>query len=117
MVICGQTIFAHALEAALAMPKAVVPFEESASEVIRLHPHLPDIVQRIADLHPTVVLLEYSEARSDLVLALLNRGIPLVELDIENGCGMLLTGRTVALSRPGDLRRLIAQIAIAAAQN
>jgi hypothetical protein len=99
VIVCGQSIFAHALEAAL--------MEEGAVDVIRLHPHLPAIVERIVSLRPTLVLVECGETHNDLTIALLTQGVPLVSLDIEAGQGTLFTGRPVALASQPDLARLI----------
>jgi hypothetical protein len=102
IVVCGQSIFAHALEAALK--------EDAAVDVIRLHPHLPAIVERITEFRPTVVLLENSAEHSALVLALLEHDIPLVQLDVESGASRLLTGRALPLASDPDVDRLLEQI-------
>ncbi len=102
IVICGHSIFAHALESALMQVGTV--------EVIRLHPHLPAIVERIVSLHPTLVLVECGDTYNDLAMSLLIQGVPLVSLEVEAGQGTLLTGRPVALASRSDLDLLLGQL-------
>lgn len=104
VIICGQSIFAHALEAAL--------LECAGLDVVRLHPHLPAIIERISALHPILVLLECDGEQGDLMLNLLDRGVPLVTFDSDAGQGMLFTGRPVALTSQHDLNQLIGQLAM-----
>jgi hypothetical protein len=109
VVICGQSIFALAMEAAL------VSKSEPGPEIVRVHPHLPAIIERIAALQPAVVLLENCGNHQALTLALLRRAIPLVELDLDTGQGMLLTGQPVTFARRPDLDRLIGTLQTTAA--
>ncbi len=88
--------------------------EEGAVDVVRLHPHLPAIVDRIVDLRPTLVLVECGESHNDLTIALLAQGVPLVSLDIEAGQGTLFTGRPVALASWVDLTRLLGELTLIA---
>lgn len=104
IVICGQSIFALALEAALTH-NPTPPTSEIA--VVRVHPHLPDVAERIAGLHPSLVLLENCGNHQALTLTLLKQCIPLVALDLESGQGILMTGQPVAVSHHLDFDRLL----------
>jgi hypothetical protein len=84
--------------------------EAGEVEIIRLHPHLPAIVERIVSLHPTLVLVECGDTYNDLTMSLLIQGVPLVSLDVEVGQGTFLIGRTVALASRPDLDLLLEQL-------
>jgi hypothetical protein len=101
VVICGQSIFALAMEAALVSKSGPGP------EIVRVHPHLPAIIERIAALQPAVVLLESCGDHAALALALLRRAIPLVALYLDTGQGVLMTGQPVTFAHRPDLDRLI----------
>lgn len=96
VVICGQSVFVLAIESSLATLPGV--------EVIRLHAHLPALLERILTLHPNVVVLEQKQSRSNLTLALLDLGLPVITLDIEQMQGTLITSRSFPVS---DLTKLI----------
>ncbi len=102
VIICGQSIFANALQAAL--------LENESFIVMRFHPYLPAVVERIVALEPAVVLLERERQQSDLALALLDQGVPLITLDVNTSGGTLLTGRYIPLTSPADLAQVVAQI-------
>jgi hypothetical protein len=72
-------------------------------EVIRLHAHLPALLERIIALQPDMVVIEHNQNRSDLALALLNRGLRLVVLDSEQPQGLLITGHTFPVSDLAEL--------------
>ncbi len=96
VVICGQSIFVLAVESSLTTLPNV--------EVIRLHAHLPALLERIFTLQPNVVVLEQKQSRSNLALALLGLGLPVITLDSEQMQGTLITGRSFPVS---DLTKLI----------
>jgi ABC-type Fe3+-hydroxamate transport system substrate-binding protein len=96
IVICGQSIFAMAIEASLATLPEV--------EVIRLHAYLPTLIERITTLQPDIVVIEHNQSRSDLALVLLSRGLPLVVLDSKQNQGLLITGHAFPVS---DLIELV----------
>ncbi|MCP4542718.1 MAG: hypothetical protein GY832_36815 [Chloroflexi bacterium] len=104
IIICGTSIFLSAIEAGLAAWPGL--------EVIHFHPHLPGVVERIAALEPDMVVVEQNDAHGDLVLALLSRGLPLVELDAQTGQGTFLTGRKFPISGAEDMVRLLKQVVI-----
>jgi hypothetical protein len=108
-VVCGQSIFSHALEVALV--------EDASVDVARLHPCLPLVVERIAALCPVVVLLERHDGHAELALALLNLGIPVVETDVDTGQGILLTAYPVSLTSRPDLKRLLERLGMVASGN
>ncbi len=99
IALCGRSIFLHTIEAALAQNPAV--------EVLRLHPHLPLIVERIIVWQPDIVIIERSARHGELVLALLGQGLPLVEMEVAANRGTLLVGQDVPLANLDDLTQLI----------
>ena len=99
IVLCGQSIFLHTIEAALA--------ENPAIEVLRLHPSLPSIVKRIMAWQPDIVLVERKPKHNELVLALLDQGLPLVELEAAAKRGTFLVGRDIPFANLDDLTYLI----------
>ncbi len=106
IIICGTSIFLSAIEAGLtALPEL---------EVIHFHPHLPGVVERIADLEPDMIVVEQNDTHGDLALALLNRSLPLVELDALTGQGTFLTGRKFPISGAEDMTRLLKQVVVTA---
>ena len=101
-MICGSSIFAMAIETSLGSLSAV--------EVLRLDPHLPQVVERVAALEPSVVLVERNEIPNVLALALLERGYPVLELDAEQGVLSILDRRQVPALEFDDLARAIEQV-------
>ncbi len=105
IIICGKSIFLSAIEAGLAaLPEL---------EVIHFHPHLPGAMKRIADLEPDMIVVEQNNTHSDLILALLNQNLSLVELD-EAGQGTFLTGRKLPISDAEDMAHFLEQIVVTA---
>lgn len=96
VVICGQSIFVLAIEASLAALPGV--------EVIRLHAHLPALLERITMLQPDVVVIEQNQSRGELTLALLGIGLPVIALNNDQMQGTLITGHPFPVS---DLTKLI----------
>ncbi len=99
IALCGRSIFLHTIEAALAQNPAV--------EVLRLHPNLPSIVERITAWQPDIVLVERSNNHGELALALLGQGLPLLEMEVAAKRGTFLTGQNVPLANLDDLTQLI----------
>ncbi|MEE8390034.1 MAG: hypothetical protein V3S14_04460 [Anaerolineae bacterium] len=99
IALCGQSIFLHTIEAALAQDPAV--------EVLRLLSHLPSTVERITAWQPDIVLIERSAKHSELALALLDQGLPLVEMEVAANRGTFLIGQDVPLANLDDLTQLI----------
>ncbi len=102
IIICGESIFLSAIESGLATL--------SGLEVIHFHPHLPDVVARMADLKPDMIIVEQNDTHGDLALALLSRDLPLVKLDAQTGQGTFLTGRKFPISGVEDVTRLLDQV-------
>ena len=75
-----------------------------------VNPHLPAAADRFAALEPDVVILESNSGIADLALALLARGLALVELDAAQGTVTALTGRQVPISQVGEVVQVIEQI-------
>lgn len=96
IVICGQSVFVMAIEAGLAALPEV--------EVTRLHTYLPALLERITTLQPDMVIIEHDQNCSDLALALLSRGLPLVVLDSQQTQGLFITGCAFPVS---DLTELV----------
>ncbi len=81
--------------------------EDPTVEVLRLLPHLPSTVERITAWQPDIVLIERSAKHSELALALLSRGLPLVEMEVAADRGTFLVGQDVPLANLDDLIQLI----------
>ncbi|TEU14762.1 MAG: hypothetical protein E3J21_14900 [Anaerolineales bacterium] len=103
IVIWGTSVFLMSIEAGL----AALP----GMEVVRLNPHLPGAEARIMALSPDVVIVGHNGGSEGLVLALLDRGFPLIELDAAQGMLIILNGCRVQVSEMEDLVRVIEQIA------
>ena len=99
IALCGQSIFLHTIEAALAQDPTV--------EVLRLPSSMPSIVERITAWQPDIVLIERSATHSELALVLLGRGVPLVEMEVAADRGTFLIGQDVPLANLDDLTHLI----------
>jgi len=109
IIICGESIFLSAIASGLtALP---------GLEIIHFHPHLPSIVERMADLEPVMIVVEQNDAYSDLILILLSQDLPLVELNIRAGQGTLLTGRKFPVSSAEDMVRLLEQAVVFAGES
>ena len=99
IIICGQSIFLTAIEASLAnLPEFVVK---------RLALSYPGLVERIAAMEPDLILLEGFNGHGELALALLNRGLALLELHPQSGQVTLLSGRQHSITEPKELLQLI----------
>lgn len=102
IIICGRSIFAMVIESSLSKLPGM--------NVTRLDPHLPGAAERIADLAPDVVMIEQDSGQGELALALLNAGIPLIELDAETKQATALTGRRLPATGIKDLAQMIEQV-------
>ncbi len=99
VVVCGTSVFIMSIEAGLtALPEM---------EVIRIDPRLPAAVERITALEPDIVLAQQDGACADLTLALVNRGLPLLELDARQNHATLLSGARVMVAGADDLVQVI----------
>ncbi len=102
IVICGESIFLMAIEARLADVPGI--------DVARLDPHLPTVADRIVALEPDVVVIERDQGHGDLALALLSQGLPLLELDSQQGQATLLTGARVVAAEVDSLMRVLERV-------
>ena len=86
VVICGQSIFMVAIEAGLAgLPEV---------EVIRFDSRLPAVADRIAAVKPKLVLVERISGDGSVGSEMLQRGLPVIELD-QHGAATKLFDQTV----------------------
>ncbi|MCP4538970.1 MAG: hypothetical protein GY832_17685 [Chloroflexi bacterium] len=99
VALCGQSIFLHTIKAALS--------ENSTVEVLHLLPQLPSIVERITAWQPDLVLIERGDRHSELILALLGQGVPLVEMEVAANRGTFLIGEKISLANLSDLTQLL----------
>ncbi len=97
VILCGDSIFIKAIETALA--------KESYMDIQRLDLIIPDLLSQIVAFKPDLVMLAEDETPSDLALALLNYGLPLVQLHPNRAA--LLTHQTVSVLCAADVERLI----------
>jgi len=102
-IICGKSLLSEGLADSLRALEGV--------EVFVVNPHLPAAADRIAALEPDVVILERDSGVGDLALALLARGLTLVELDAAQGTVTALTGRQVPITQVGEWVQSIERIA------
>lgn len=91
-----------AVEAALAVRPEI--------EVQRLHPCLPNIVERIISRQADVVMVEDTEEH--LILVLLRRDVLLIELDTTNNGFRILRGLPIMIADVDGLIGAIEQISI-----
>ncbi len=99
VVICGTSVFILAIEARL----TAIP----GMEVIRVDPRLPAAVERITALEPDIVLAQQDGTCTDLTLALVNQGLPLIKLDIGQNEATLLSSVRVPIVETDDLVQMI----------
>jgi len=103
IVVCGQSIFILAIEAGLvALPEV---------NVVRFNSHLPAVADRIAALEPDAVITDVDEGNRDLALALLERGLPLIEVDETQGVLSVLKRHRLPVQSVEGLAQAIEQIA------
>ncbi len=99
VVICGTSVFIMSIEAGL----ITLP----GMDVIRVDPRLPAAVERITALEPDIVVAQQDGACADLTLTLVNRGLPLLELDARQNQATLLSSARVVVAETDDLVRVI----------
>ncbi len=97
IVLLGDSMFIKAIETALA--------KEPCMNIQRLDLIIPDLLSRIVAFEPDLVMVAEDETPSDLTLALLNYGLPLVQLHPNRAA--LLTHQTVSVLCAADIERLI----------
>ncbi len=102
IVICGESIFLMAIEASLVDVPGI--------DVVRLDPHFPAVADRIVALEPDVVVIERDQGHGDLALALLNQGLPLLELDSQHNQATLLTGARVVAAEVDSLIQVLEHV-------
>ncbi len=103
IAICGQSLFISVIKAnlATAMPEV---------EIVRLDARFPDLIGYITTLQPNMIIIERNNAHNDLVLALVNQGLPLIKLDIGQNEAMLLSSVRVPIVETDDLVQMIEHV-------
>ena len=74
---------------------------------MRLDARFPDLIEYITTLQPNMIIIERNNAYNGLILALVNQGLPLIELDIEQNQATLLSGVRVPVVETDDLVQVI----------
>ena len=97
IALCGDSLFIKAIEAALA--------EQPHLRVRRFKPCQAGLLSQITTFEPELVILAVDEVPSDLTLALLQQGWPLVQLGPQQAA--LLTRQPVSLLSVDDVARLL----------
>lgn len=101
VVVCGASVFLSAVADSLR------PLSEV--QVFHLSLRFPTTVAYVVDMAPDVVIIDRDNDDQGLVRALLNHGLPLVEVDANENTVTLLNGRRVPISEIGDMVRLISE--------
>ncbi len=101
VVVCGVSLFLSAVADSLR------PLPEV--QVFQLSLRFPATVAYIVNMAPDVVIIDRDDDNEGLVQALLNHGLPLVEVDATESAVTVLSGRRVPISEMGDLVRLISE--------
>ena len=102
VVICGTSLYLMSIEVSLdKLPEM---------QVVRLDTRLPNSEELIVALEPDVVIVERDGDHARRVRPLLNRGLPLVELDASRNELVVLSGRQVQVFETDDLARVIVEI-------
>lgn len=101
-VICGDSIYMLAIESGLS---AV-----TGGDVIRIHPNLPNITDRIKALEPRAVIIERTGKNSQIAMNLLEQGIPVVVLDEAQRSVLVLSNDESPKTRIHQLTSIIERI-------
>ncbi len=79
-------------------------------EVTRVDPNHPDAPARVAALAPNVVIIERDGQTNDLTLEMLQRGFPLIGLDVSQNIVTILSERRVPVDSIADLAQVIGKV-------
>jgi len=101
VVVCGASVFLSAVADSLR------PLSEV--QVFHLSLRFPTTVAYVVDMAPDIVIIDRDNDDQGLVRALLNHGLPLVEVAANENTVTLLNGRRVPISEIGDMVRLISE--------
>lgn len=101
IVLCGDSVFLLAIESSLATLPQV--------ETIRINPHIPDVLARIAAQEADLIILEKGTNNGKIPLALLQGSIPLIIMDSDKHNLTIVTGTQVQVAEFSDLLQVIDQ--------
>jgi len=103
VVICStaQSIFLLSIEA--------VFLHHPGLQVLRINPHLPNIVARIIALKPDLVLI--GKENSKISTRLLDKDLPLLILDSDRATLATPAGERIPVTGTGDLARSLQKLA------
>lgn len=102
--ICGQSIFMEAFQALLT--------NRPGLEVTPFSPYTPEIVERLVETRPDLILMEQNSHYSQFILNLLEEGLPLLELAPQQGEAVFLVGRKIVLGQVTDLTELLEHLSV-----
>ncbi len=103
VIVCGASLFISAVADSLR------PLPEV--QVFHLSLRFPATLAYVVTMAPDVVIMDHEDDDGGLVRALLNHGLPLVEVDTTESTITILSGHQVQVSETEDLVRVIKQIA------
>lgn len=102
VVMLGQSVFMTAIEAGLrALPQI---------DVIYTSPHRPDLMTMLETCRPDLVVIEKSGDHNNLIVALLDMGLPLIEVSSSLMKVKLLTSHNLPVSSFEDIAGLIENV-------
>jgi hypothetical protein len=101
-VICGASIYMLAIETGLS--------KMAEGDIVRINPYQPDIVKRISQLEPHVVIMEWNEENSALAREITAQCIPLIALDEARHSISILPGEHQPTTEINKLTSVIEKI-------
>ncbi|MCP4542037.1 MAG: hypothetical protein GY832_33340 [Chloroflexi bacterium] len=104
VVVCGASLFLSAVADSLR------PLPEV--QVFQLNLRFPATLAYVIDMAPDAVIIDRDDNDVGLVRALLNHGLPLIEVDASESTVTILSGRQVQVSETEDLVDAIRRIAV-----
>lgn len=82
----------------------------TGGDVVRIHPNLPNITDRIKALEPRAVIIERTGKNSQIAMNLLEQGIPVVVLDEAQRSVLVLSNDESPKTRIHQLTSIIERI-------
>lgn len=79
-------------------------------DVMRINLDIPDIVERISQLNPFMVIVERNRTNNDLVLEIMGHSIPLIVLDEARSSITVQAGEHPPTAEISELARVIEEI-------
>ena len=105
IVTCGYNLYLDSIVAGLEQVETL--------NITRLHVR-PDVVLRIIALAPDVVIVDNCARSSELVLALLHHGFPVLELDAQQSAVSVLSKQHIPVLTITDLLHVVERAALRA---